>query len=151
MAAQPSKDGRLGGSPQNSYAGRHPSKRFVQGERRIPSVSNLILPKVGELMVNNQQYDSHDAECFIVDRSTPCFRGVGVKASSGKEDTTLLSMADCRVKQANVSIAHQIWNKTPDSRVSKGERTHRGSKDPSTQKKKLQANITQLVFVQNPL
>ena len=40
MAAQPSKDGRLGGSPQNSYAGRHPSKRFVQGERRIPSVSN---------------------------------------------------------------------------------------------------------------
>ena len=40
MAAQPSKDGRLGGSPQNSYAGRHPSKRFVQGERRIPSVYN---------------------------------------------------------------------------------------------------------------
>ena len=79
MAAQPSKDGRLGGSPQNSYAGRHPSKRFVQGERRIPSVSNLILPKVGELMVNNQQYDSHVAECFIVDRSTPCLRGVGVK------------------------------------------------------------------------
>ena len=86
MAAQPSKDGRLGGSPQNSYAGRHPSKRFVQGERRIPSVSNLILPKVGELMVNNQQYDSHvgrfrqvSLECFIVDRSTPCFRGVGVK------------------------------------------------------------------------
>ena len=105
MAAQPSKDGRLGGSPQNSYAGRHPSKRFVQGERRIPSVSNLILPKVGELMVNNQQYDSHEAECFIVDRSTPCFRGVGVKAWSGKEDTTLLSMADCRVKQSTVSTA----------------------------------------------
>ena len=60
---------------------------------------------------------------------------VGVKAWSGKEDTTLLSMADCRVKQANVSTAHQIWNKTPDSRVSKGERTHRGSKDPSTKKK----------------
>ena len=60
MAAQPSMDGRLGGSHQNSYAGRHPSKRFVQGERRIPSVSNLILPKVGELMVNNQQYDSHE-------------------------------------------------------------------------------------------
>ena len=77
MAAQPSKDGRLGGSPQNSYAGRHPSKRFVQGERRIPSVSNLILPKVGELMVNNQQYDSHVAERFIVDRSTPCFRAWG--------------------------------------------------------------------------
>ena len=105
MAAQPSKDGRLGGSPQNSYAGRHPSKRFVQGERRIPSVSNLILPKVGELMVNNQQYDSHEAECFIVDRSTPCFRGVGVKAWSGKEDTTLLSMADCRIKQLTVSTA----------------------------------------------
>ena len=84
VAAQPSKDGRLGGSPQNSYAGRHPSKRFVQGERRIPSVSNLILPKVGELMVNNQQYDSHvgrlrqvSLECFIVDRSTPCLRARG--------------------------------------------------------------------------
>ena len=64
-----------------------------------------ILPKVGELMVNNQQYDSHVAECFIVDRSTPCLRGVGVKAWSGKEDTTLLSMADCRVKQSTVSTA----------------------------------------------
>ena len=74
-------------------------------------------------------------EGFIVDRSTPFLRGVGVKVSSGKEDTALLSMADCRVKQANVSTAHQIWNKTPDSRVSKGKRTHRGSKDPSTQKK----------------
>ena len=56
-------------------------------------------------MVNNQQYDSHVAECFIVDRSTPCLRGVGVKAWSGKEDTTLLSMADCRVKQSTVSTA----------------------------------------------
>ena len=64
-----------------------------------------ILPKVGELMVNNQQYDSHDSECFIVDRSTPCLRGVGVKTRSGKEDTTLLSMADCRVKQSTVSTA----------------------------------------------
>ena len=44
-------------------------------------------------------------ECFIVDRSTPCLRGVGVKAWSGKEDTTLLSMADCRVKQSTVSTA----------------------------------------------
>ena len=61
---------------------------------------------------------------------------VGVKAWSGKEDTTLLSMADCRVKQINCFDSHQIWNKTPDSRVSKGERTHRGSKHPSTQKKK---------------
>ena len=112
MAAQPSKDGRLGGSPQNSYAGRHPSKSFVQGERRIPLVSNLILPKVGELMVNNQQYDSHvgrfrqvSLECFTVDCSTPCLRGVGVKAWSGKEDTTLLSMVDRRVKQVTVSTA----------------------------------------------
>ena len=95
MAAQPSKDGRLGGSPQNSYAGRHPSKRFVQGIAAFHQCP--ILPKVGELMVNNQQYDSHDAECFIVDRSTPCLRGVGVKAWSGKEDTTLLSMVDCHV------------------------------------------------------
>ena len=30
---------------------------------------------------------------------------VGVKAWSGKEDTTLLSMADCRVKQSTVSTA----------------------------------------------
>ena len=60
---------------------------------------------------------------------------VGVKALSGKEDTTLLSMVDRRVKQMTVSTT-MIWNKTPDSRVSKGERTHRGSKDPSTQKKK---------------
>ena len=110
MAAQPSKDGRLGSSPQNSYAGRHPEKRFVQGIAAFHQCS--ILPEVGELMVNNQQYDSHvgrfrqvSLECFIVDRSTPCLRGVGVKARSGKEDTTLLSMADCRVKQETVSTA----------------------------------------------
>ena len=110
MAAQPSKDGRLGGSPQNSYAGRHPEKRFVQGSAAFHQCP--ILPKVGELMVNDQQCDSHEGrfrqvslECFIVDRSTPCLRGVGVKAWSGKEDTTLLSMADCRVKQSTVSTA----------------------------------------------
>ena len=40
MAAQSSKDGRLGGSPHNSYAGRHPEKRFVQGSAACPSVSN---------------------------------------------------------------------------------------------------------------
>ena len=64
MAAQPSKDGRLGGSPQNSYAGRHPEKRFVQGSAAFHQCP--ILPVVvyttciyGELMVNNQQYDSH--------------------------------------------------------------------------------------------
>ena len=57
-------------------------------------------------MVSDQQYDSHEGrfrqvslECFIVDRSTPCLRGVGVKAWSGKEDTTLLSMADYRVNK----------------------------------------------------
>ena len=93
-------------------------------------------------MVSDQQCDSHEGrfrqvslECFIVDCSTPCFRGVGVKARSGKEDTTLLSMVDRRVKQVNVSTT-MIWNKTPDSRVSKGERTHRGSKHPSKEKKK---------------
>ena len=58
MAAQPSKDGRLGGSPQNSYAGRLPSKRFVQGIAAFHQCS--ILPEVGELMVNTQQYDSHE-------------------------------------------------------------------------------------------
>ena len=57
MAAQPSKDGRLGGSPQNSYAGRHPEKRFVQGGTAFHQWP--ILPEVGELMVNNQQYVSH--------------------------------------------------------------------------------------------
>ena len=50
---------------------------------------------------------------------------VGVKAQSGKEDTTLLSMVDRRVKQMTVSTT-MIWNKTPDSRVSKGKRTHGG-------------------------
>ena len=73
-------------------------------------------------------------ECFIVNRSTPCFRGVGVKAWSGKEDTTLLSMVDRRVKQVTVFDSHQIWNKTPDSRVSTGERTHRESKHPILKK-----------------
>ena len=58
MAAQPSKDGRLGDSPQNSYAGRLPSKRFVQGIAAFHQCS--ILPEVGELMVNTQQYDSHE-------------------------------------------------------------------------------------------
>ena len=57
MASQPSKDGRLGGSPQNSYAGRLHSKRFVQGIAAFHQCS--ILPEVGELMVNSQQYDSH--------------------------------------------------------------------------------------------
>ena len=140
MAAQPSKDGRLGGSPQNSYAGRHPEKRFVQGSAAFHQCP--ILPKVGELMVSDQQCDSHvgrfqqvSLECFIVDCSTPCFRGVGVKAQSGKEDTTLLSMVDRRVKQVTVSTT-MIWNKTPDSRVSKGEHTYRGSKHPILQKKK---------------
>ena len=96
--------------------------------------------KVGELMVSDQQCVSHEGrfrqvslECFIVDCSTPCFRGVGVKAQSGKEDTTLLSMVDRRVKQVNVSTT-MIWNKTPDSRVSKGERTHGGSKHPIEKK-----------------
>ena len=63
-------------------------------------------------MVNNQQYDSHEGrfrqvslECFIVDCSAPGLRGLGVKAQSGKEDTTLLSMVDRRVKQLTVSTA----------------------------------------------
>ena len=84
--------------------------------------------------MKNQQYDSHEeqtgwfARMFHSWLFPPVLAGVGVKVLSGKEDTTLLSMVDCRVKQANVSIAHQIWNKTPDSRVSKGERTHRGQR-----------------------
>ena len=70
---------------------------------------------------------------------------VGVKAQSGKEDTTLLSMVDRRVKQVNVSTT-MIWNKTPDSRVSKGERTHRGSKDPISQKKNPRLKMKFFVF-----
>ena len=58
MAAQPSKDGRLGGSPQNSYAGRHPEKKFAQGVIAFHQCS--ILPEVGELMVINQQHVSHE-------------------------------------------------------------------------------------------
>ena len=58
MAAQPSKDGRLGDSPQNFNAGRHPEKKFVQGVTAFHQWP--ILPEVGELMVNNQQYDSHE-------------------------------------------------------------------------------------------
>ena len=87
-------------------------------------------------MVSDQHCDSHEGrfrqvslECFIVDCSAPGLRGLGVKARSGKEDTTLLSMVDRRVKQMTVSTT-MIWNKTPDSRVSKGERTHGGSKYP---------------------
>ena len=110
MAAQPSKDGRLGGSPQNFYAGRHPTKRFVQGERRIPSVSNSPEGRRADgeqstIWLTRGAIPVASLECFIVDRSTPCLRGVGVKAWSGKEDTTLLSMADCRVKQSTVSTA----------------------------------------------
>ena len=103
-----------------------------------------ILPKVGELMVNTQQYDSHEgrfhtsfARVFHSCLLHPMLSSVGVKARSGKEDTTLLSMVDRRVKQVTVFDSHQIWNKTPDSRVSKGERTHRGSKDPILQKKRV--------------
>ena len=110
MAAQPSKDGRLGDSPQNSYAGRHPEKRFVQGSAAFHQCP--ILPKAGELMVSNQQYDSHEgrfhhsfARVFHSCLLHPMLASVGVKARSGKEDTTLLSMADCRVKQATVSTA----------------------------------------------
>ena len=63
-------------------------------------------------MVSDQQCDSHEGrfrqvslECFIVDCSAPGLRGLGVKAQSGKEDTTLLSMVDRRVKQLTVSTA----------------------------------------------
>ena len=104
------KDGRLGGSPQNSNAGRHPSKRFVQGIAAFHQCP--ILPEVGELMVNTQQYDSHerrfDTSFARVLHSClfhPMLTSVGVKAWSGQEDTTLLSMADCRVKQSTVSTA----------------------------------------------
>ena len=74
-------------------------------------------------------------ECFIVDCSTPCLRGVGVKAWSGKEDTTLLSMVDRRVKQVTVSTATRYGIKPRIQGCPMGERTHRGSNDPILQKK----------------
>ena len=51
---------------------------------------------------------------------------VGVKAWSGKEDTTLLSMADCRVKQVIVSTATRYGIKPRIQGCPMGERTHRG-------------------------
>ena len=53
MAAQPSKDGRLGGSPQNSYAGRHPSNRFVQGIAAFHQCP--ILPKAEGRRADGEQ------------------------------------------------------------------------------------------------
>jgi hypothetical protein len=82
MAAQPSKDGRLGGSPQTLMRVGIPQKGSSKASAAFYQCS--ILPKVGELMVSSQQYDSHEAECFIVDRecfivdrSTPYFRAWG--------------------------------------------------------------------------
>ena len=93
MAAQPSKDNRLGGCPQNFYAGRHHSKRFVQG---APHMSISVLSEAvyalciyRGLMVNNKQYDSHEGrrhkflECFIVDRSPPVLRWCGGEGAVG--------------------------------------------------------------------
>ena len=74
-------------------------------------------------------------ESFIVDRSTPCLRGVGVKAWSGKEDTTLLSMADCRVKQATVSTATRYGIKPRIQGCPRGSVRIGSKKNPSTQKK----------------
>ena len=125
MAAQPSKDGRLGGSPQNFYAGRHPSKRSVQGIAAFHQCP--ILPEVGELMVNTQQYDSHEGRFdtgFARVLHSCLFHlmlaSVGVKAWSGKEDTTLLSMADCRVKQETVSTATRYGIKPRIQRCPRG-------------------------------
>ena len=58
----------------------------------------------------------------------------------GRHNATFHGGLSC--KTSNCFDSHQIWNKTPDSRVSKGERAHRGSKDPSTKKKKLMNHIT---------
>ena len=58
MPAHPSKDGRLVGSSQNYYAGRHHIKRFVQDVTAFHQCS--ILPEAGELVVSNQQYDLHE-------------------------------------------------------------------------------------------
>ena len=57
-------------------------------------------------------------------------------SGKGRHNATFHGGLSC--KTVNCFDSHQIWNKTPDSRVSKGERTHRGSKDPILQKKKKQ-------------
>ena len=44
-------------------------------------------------------------------------------------------MVDLSCKTSKCIDNHQIWNKTPDSRVSKGERTHRGVKRSEYTKK----------------
>ena len=75
MAAQSSKDGIHEVLPKTLMRVGIPQKGSSKASAAFHQCP--ILPKVGELMVNNQQYDSHEAECFIVDRSTPCFRAWG--------------------------------------------------------------------------
>ena len=66
----------------------------------------------------------------------PCLRGTWLKVKSDKEDTTLLSMADCHVRPKKRFTVHHIWNKTPIIRTIKGERTRMGVKCSDITKKK---------------
>ena len=58
---------------------------------------------------------------------------LGVKAWSGKEDTTLLSMAVCRVKQLTVSTATR-YGINPGFKGVQGGAYAWGSKHPSKKK-----------------
>ena len=110
-------------------------------------------------MVNDQQCDSHEGRfrqvslgCFIVDRSTPCLRGVGVKAQSGKEDTTLLSMAVCRVEQENVSTATRYGIKPriqgcPRGSVRMGGQSIRYHKTKQNKTKILRTHLSCLIVI----
>ena len=109
--------------PITVYVGRHPIMCIIWAVQ----FCRLIPEEVCHVYIYTDMKGNRKLlECFIVDCSAPCLRGVGVKVLSGKEDTTLLSMVDLSCKTSKCIDNHQIWNKTPDSRVSKGERTHRG-------------------------
>ena len=70
---------------------------------------------------------------------------VGVKAWSGKEDTTLLSMADCRVKQSTVSTATRYGIKPRIQGCPRGSvRMGGGSKDPILKIKKVNKKIAEV-------
>ena len=70
-------------------------------------VKQLLLTKRDPGCLLNT-WENEQSRSLIFDAPSflhPVLSSVGVKARSGKEDTTLLSMADCRVKQETVPTA----------------------------------------------
>ena len=65
---------------------------------------------------------------------------VGVKAWSGMEDTTLLSMADCRVKQVTVSTATRYGIKPRIQGCPRGS-VRMGGQKIRVHKKKISSSI----------